>query len=57
MMFTFLLKDEDLEGILVRPGCDLRRIETVESIHLAEDVPDHARLRELQCDVALSWQL
>ena len=56
MALTFPLKDEYLEGVLVRPGSDLGGVQTVESVHLAEDVPHHVGLRELQSDVALSWQ-
>ena len=53
MIICLLLKHEDLEGVMIGPGCDLGSVETVECVHLAKDVPHHPRLWELQCDVAL----
>ena len=54
MMFSLLLEHEDLEGVVICPGGDLGSVEAVESVHLAEDVPHHSRLGELQGDVALA---
>ena len=53
-MFSLLLEHEDLEGVVICPGGDLGSVEAVESVHLAEDVPHHSRLGELQRDVALA---
>jgi hypothetical protein len=51
---ALILKDEHLDRVLVGPRHDLHGVETLQAADVGEDVPDCARLGEVEDNVTLA---